>query len=54
MGKGTDVPTAKMKVQQDDISGQLVALAQQGKAVVGAPGSCQWLGRTAKVSAERG
>lgn len=33
VGKGTDVSTAKMKVQQDDISGQLVALAKEGKAV---------------------
>lgn len=31
--EGTDVSTAKMKVQQDDISGQLVALAKEGKAV---------------------
>ncbi|CAK9091246.1 Siroheme synthase [Includes: Uroporphyrinogen-III C-methyltransferase (Urogen III methylase) (SUMT) (Uroporphyrinogen III methylase) (UROM) [Durusdinium trenchii] len=33
VGKGTDVSTAKMKVQQDDISSQLVALAKEGKSV---------------------
>lgn len=41
ISQGTDVPTAKMKVQQDDISGQLVALAKEGKAVCAPRG--QWL-----------
>ncbi|CAJ1339828.1 unnamed protein product [Effrenium voratum] len=33
VGKGTTDSTAKMKQQQDDISGQLVALAKTGKSV---------------------